>query len=145
MVSLVSASSLGKKNHCSAIVIHTRHTGRVSSAGFAQMAACHKGRQERIKSAAWQGWRRAVEHQKERAALVDACREAHCRRVLAASLAALQQAADFGKAADEYASRFSQQRQRRESIALQGLGERLRVDIIYFCFSLTALDGDACA
>ncbi|CAL8467052.1 g6588 [Coccomyxa elongata] len=86
-----------------------------------QMAACHRGRLKRIKSAAWRGWRRAVEHQKERAALVHGCREAHCRRVLAASLAALQQAADLGKAADEYASRFSQQRHRRESIALQGL------------------------
>ncbi|BDA40636.1 hypothetical protein COCOBI_01-2890 [Coccomyxa sp. Obi] len=86
-----------------------------------KVEACQRGRQERIKSGAWAGWRRAVEHQKERAALVQACREAHCRRVLAASLAALQQAAELGRAADETASRFSQQRQQRESIALQGL------------------------
>lgn len=99
--------------------------GQASCAVFLQVAACQKRRQERINSGTWAGWRRAVEHQKERAALVQACRDAHCRRVLAASLAALRQAAELGRAADESASRFSRQRQQRECIALQGLGEPL--------------------
>jgi hypothetical protein len=87
-----------------------------------QVASCQRQQCERVKTGALAAWRRAVEHHKQRAALVQACTEARTERFLAATLAALQQAAELSRAAEETASHFAQQRQRQMGPALLALG-----------------------
>jgi hypothetical protein len=54
---------------------------------------------------------------------VQACREARTQRLLAAALGAMQQSAEFSRAAKEAAECLAQQRQRRITAELLELGE----------------------